>query len=299
MRAVRPVAAIALIAAPIAALPAGAAVGAGRPAAAADTATDTVTPAVQERLLPLQGGRNFRDLGGYRSADGRRVKWGLLYRSGSMHGLTASDYATLQRRGIRVVCDLRDTRERAAEPVRWPAAGAPRVLSDDYLLDMRDLLPAGAMKDWTAEMARAAMTASYPKMLVQFRGQYRRMFAELLAGHAPLAFNCSAGKDRTGIAAALLLTALGVPRDTVIEDYLLTNRYLDAAKLLASPTQAGSPWTHLPPGVTAAMAAADRRYIEAALAVLDRHADGATGWLRDEMGLSAADVTRLRGLYLD
>ena len=276
----------------LALLPGSAVVARSQPVATAATAA-------HRRLLPLQGGRNFRDLGGYRTADGRRVKWGLLYRSGSMHGLTASDYATLQRRGIRVVCDLRDTRERAAEPVRWPAAGAPRVLSDDYLLDMRDLLPAGAMKDWTAETARAAMTAGYPKMLVQFRGQYRRMFTELLAGHAPLAFNCSAGKDRTGIAAALLLTALGVPRDTVIEDYLLTNRYLDAAKLLASPAQADTPWAHLPPSVAAALAAADRRYIEAALAVLDRHPGGATGWLRDEMGLSAADIARLRTAYLD
>ncbi|AIT07454.1 protein tyrosine phosphatase [Sphingomonas taxi] len=276
----------------LASLPGSAVVARSQPIA-------TATASAHQRLLPLQGGRNFRDLGGYATGDGRHVKWGLLYRSGSMHGLTAADYAELQRRGLRVVCDLRDTRERAAEPVDWPAQGAPRVLSDDYLLDTRDFLPAGAMKDWTAAAAQAAMTASYPKMLVQFRGQYRRMFAELLAGHAPLAFNCSAGKDRTGIAAALLLTALGVPRATVIDDYLLTNRYLDAAKLLASPAQADTPWAHLPPGVTAALAAADRRYIEAALAVLDRHPGGATGWLRDEMGLSAGDITRLRTAYLD
>jgi protein-tyrosine phosphatase len=191
-----------------------------RPAIAAPTA------AAHERLLPLQGGRNFRDLGGYATEDGRHVRWGMLYRSGSMHDLTPADYAALQRRGIRIVCDLRDTRERSAEPVHWPTTGAPQVLSDDYALDPRDFLPAAPMKDWTAYSARAAMTASYPKMLVQFRNQYRRMFAELLAGHAPLAFNCSAGKDRTGIAAALLLTALGVPRQTVIDDYLLTNRYL-------------------------------------------------------------------------
>ncbi|NYD88366.1 tyrosine-protein phosphatase [Sphingomonas melonis] len=288
MRAVRAASLALLAVAP------GAAVVAQSPRSAIAAAA----AAAHERLLPLQGGRNFRDLGGYATEDGRHVRWGMLYRSGSMHDLTPADYAALQRRGIRVVCDLRDTRERSAEPVHWPATGAPQMLSDDYALDTRDFLPATPMKDWTAEAARAAMTASYPKMLVQFRGQYRRMFAELLAGHAPLAFNCSAGKDRTGVAAALLLTALGVPRQTVIDDYLLTNRYLDPAKLFASPAQADSPWAHLPPGVMAALAAADRRYIEAALAVLDRHPDGATGWLRDEMGLSAADITRLRALYL-
>jgi protein-tyrosine phosphatase len=96
------------------------------------------------------------------------------------------------------------------------------------------------------------MTASYPRMLTQFNGQFRRMFGELLAGHAPLAFNCSAGKDRTGLAAALLLTALGVPRATVIEDYELTNKTLNPAALLAAGNKATpSPFGKLPPEVVA------------------------------------------------
>jgi protein-tyrosine phosphatase len=217
-----------------------------------------------------------------------------------MHGLTDSDYAYLERRGIRVVCDFRDTRERASEPVNWPAAGAPRVLSDDYKLDMAGFMPAGPMKDWTAESARAAMAASYPHMLVQFHDQYRRMFDELLAGHAPLAFNCSAGKDRTGVAAALLLTALGVPRATVIEDYLLTNRYLNASTLLAKDSKAtASSMGQMPSPVMQALLNADRSYIEAAFKVLDSHRGGARGWLHDEMGLSDADLTRLRRSYLE
>lgn len=265
------------------------------PAFARPQQAPAAAPAHQ-RVLPLEGGRNFRDLGGYRTADGRTVKWGVLFRSGSMHGLTDKDFQTLAGMGIRTVCDLRDRRERAAEPVRWPNAEMPRVLSDDYDLDLR-FLPAGAPKDWTPEAVRTAMAASYPRMLQQFNGQYRRMFAELLAGHAPLAFNCSAGKDRTGIAAALLLTALGVPRATVIEDYLLTNTTLDPAKLLgggASP----SPLATLPKPVLQPLLAADRSYIEAALAVVDGHAGGADGYLRDELGLSPADIKRLRDLYL-
>lgn len=258
------------------------------------------TKAPHQRVLPLEGGRNFRDLGGYPAAGGRHVKWGLLFRSGSMHGLTPRDYAYLGRLGIQVVCDLRDVRERANEPVNWPAGAAPRVLSDDYTLDMAQFLPKGSPKDWTADQARAVMTASYPRMLDTFNGQYRRMFAELLAGHAPLAFNCSAGKDRTGIAAALLLTALGVPRAVVIQDYLLTNTYLDGGKLLAQSAQAGpaSPLAGLPPAVAQAMMQADPAYIGAALRVLDTHPGGAQGWLRDQMGLTAADIARLRRMYL-
>lgn len=278
-------------------------------------ASPLAAPAPHQRLLPLEGGRNFRDLGGYRAQDGRHVKWGLLFRSGAMHGLTGADYAYLGKRGIRVVCDFRDSRERAAQPVNWPSGAAPRLLFDDYRLDMAGMMPKGPPSGWTEADARAAFTASYPRMLGQFNGQYRRMFAELLAGHAPLAFNCSAGKDRTGIAAALILTALGVPRQTVIDDYMLTNNYLDAAKMLAhgpAPANMGpgrpekeaggdpaAALKGLPPGVVRAFLAADPAYIEAALAVLDRHSGGPEGYLRDELGLKRADILRLRTLYLE
>ncbi|WP_341207408.1 tyrosine-protein phosphatase [uncultured Sphingomonas sp.] len=256
--------------------------------------------APHERLLPLQGGRNFRDLGGYRTTDGRQVKWGLLFRSGSMHGLTDSDYAYLHRRGIQVVCDFRDVRERREEAVRWPQGSAPRVLSEDYQLDLASFMPTGNPKGWTAEQARQAMRNSYPQMLVTFKSQYRRMFAELLAGNAPLAFNCSAGKDRTGVAAALLLTALAVPRATVIDDYLLTNRYLDAEKLMSGNGKGGpaNPLAGIPPAAAQAMMAADRSYIEAALKVLDSHKGGPDGWFRDEMGLSTIDLAKLRRMYV-
>ncbi|KTT95243.1 protein tyrosine phosphatase, partial [Sphingomonas yabuuchiae] len=197
------------------AVPAG--VGASAPAPVAAPA-DT-------RVLPLQGGRNFRDLGGYRTADGRTVKWGLLYRSGQMHDLTPADYVTLQKLGIRTVCDFRDTAERTREPTLWPAGQRPKVLSDDYALDMSAMRLPGDPSTWTHEQVVTAMTATYPKLLDQFNGQYRRMFAELLAGDVPLAFHCTAGKDRTGVAAALLLTALGVPRATIIDDYLLSNEH--------------------------------------------------------------------------
>jgi protein-tyrosine phosphatase len=267
------------------------------PVAKARPATTVVQ---HQRLLPLEGGRNFRDLGGYRTTDGHSVKWGLLFRSGSMHGLTARDYTYLDKIGIKVVCDFRDNRERAGEPVPWPAAQAPAVLSDDYSLADTGLMPKGDIRAMTTAQARAMLASSYPRMLTFFADQYRRMFAELLAGHAPLAFNCSAGKDRTGIAAALLLTALGVPRETVIQDYLLTNRYLDSKPVLAQQSKSGAnaAWAQLSPSVMAAFMAADRSYIEAALQALDKHPGGARGYFHDEMKLSDADIAKLGRMYL-
>ena len=267
--------------------------------AAPISAVPVAVPAPHLRVLPLQGGRNFRDLGGYRTTDGHHVKWGLLFRSGSMHGLTPADYTYLEGRGIQVVCDFRSTAERTSEPANWPADHDPVVLSEDYALMSSAAIPKGDMRQWDAEQARVAVAATYPAMLQYFAGQYRRMFAALLAGHAPLAFNCSAGKDRTGVAAALLLTALGVPRHTVIEDYLLTNTTLDSAAMIKASSGAAAKQVPFPAPVLAALLTADRSYIEAALHALDAHQGGANGYFRDELQLSPADIRHLRALYLE
>ena len=266
------------------------------PSAAAPVRAAAAQPA-HERLLPLQGGRNFRDLGGYRAADGRTVKWRILFRSGEMHELTAQDYAYLNRLGIRTVCDFRDRHERASQPTLWPAGDAPTTFAEDYESAQVGLMP--SMDKLTPQKARAMMLAHYPQMLTTFAPQYRRMFQELLAGHAPLAFHCSGGKDRTGVASALLLTALGVPRATVIADYELTNRYLPAndPQVMKAPT--AQVFARLPAPVRRELSRADAAYIKAMFARLDAHKDGARGYLRDEMGLSDADIARLRDLYLE
>lgn len=269
--------------------------------AALDARTTSRKPPVavagHRRVLPLEGGQNFRDLGGYRTADGRTVKWGVLFRSGSMHFLTPGDYAYLGKLGIRTVCDFRDTRERTTEPALWPAGKAPHILADDYRLDSSAIGTFGPGQTPTAASARATMTALYPRLLEQFNGQYRRMFAQLLAGHAPLAFNCTAGKDRTGVAAALLLTALGVPRQTIIEDYLLSNRYFDPAKVVRSDDQASQAWKQLPPEVLRAYMAADPSYITAVLDVIDAHPGGAKGYLKTQLGLGPSELATLRRRY--
>ena len=272
------------------------------PLAAQANAQAIPQPAIasqHQRLLPLQGGQNFRDLGGYRTSDGRTTRWGMLYRSGSMHFLTDADYAYLEKRGIRTVCDFRSTSERASEPVSWPASAAPNLLFTDYVQDLKNSGLAAGTAPVTGAAARAMMANLYPTMLVQLNAQYRRMFAELLAGRAPLAFNCTAGKDRTGVASALLLTALGVPRETVIQDYLLTNRYFDPKKVGASANTMSESLNRMPADVLQAYMAADRSYIEAAFHVIDAHKGGATGYLRDELGLAPADLTRLRRMYTE
>jgi protein-tyrosine phosphatase len=184
-----------------------------------------------KRLIPLQGGRNFRDLGGYVTSDGRRVRWGRLFRSGVMSYLTAQDHEYLEPIGIRVLCDFRTRREREYEPTRW----GPRTVSylqwdyDARNVSLRAFLPGN---DFSPEIARSAMKELYRKFPSRFQEQYAGLFKKLAAGEVPLVFSCSAGKDRTGLAAALLLASLGVIPEQVMADYVLTDSAVDLEKAL-------------------------------------------------------------------
>jgi protein-tyrosine phosphatase len=174
------------------------------------------------RVLPLEGGRNFRDLGGYETADGQSVKWGLVFRSGVMDGLTDVDYDYLSDLGITTVCDFRASGEREEEPTEWRAGEIDYMTFPDPAgdNDMSRAFAAVLMApDVTGEQVRDVFIEAYRTMHLGYAPAYTAMFDELANGDIPLAFNCSAGKDRTGVAAALVLSALGVPRETVVADY--------------------------------------------------------------------------------
>lgn len=251
------------------------------------------------RLLPLQGGQNFRDLGGYHTADGRMVKWGTIYRSGSMHRLTADDFRYLAGLGLKTVVDLRSTRERTKEPVAWPEAARPQVHVKEYELDLASSMAPLAKPGLTGAEAKTVMARFYRDVPIGFADQYRVIFAELLAGDTPLAFNCSAGKDRTGVASALLLTILGVPRETVIEDYLLSNKYFKPDTAAADPNDPQVAFfRRMPAEVQQALMGVDRSYIEAAFATVEAYPGGAEAYYREKLGLDATSIAALRDKLL-
>jgi protein-tyrosine phosphatase len=252
-----------------------------------------------ERLLPLEGGSNFRDLGGYRTLDGRQVAWGRLYRSAVMSSLTPDDFVELGKLGIQTVCDFRSTDERKREPVNWPEGVQPTVLATDYGLDMGAIAAMFSGGAVTAEKTRAAMTEFYRQTPYAFADQYARMMRELIDGRAPLAFNCSAGKDRTGVAAALILTALGVPMETVIEDYLLSNIHYrpKAPSPSATPDPAAKLLASLPADALQALMGVERQYLEASFATIAANG-GMDVYLRDTLKMTADDVEKLRESYL-
>ena len=249
---------------------------------------------IQFRVLPLQGGLNLRDMGGYSTGDGRRVKTGMLYRSGRMSSLTDADEAHLAGLGIRSVCDLRNTDERSRHPTRWCAAGATELWARDYEDYSGQLDKLMRKDDATVDEAHNAMVTLYRELPIHHAQSYRWMFARLAAAEVPLLFNCTAGKDRTGVGAALLLHALGVPHEQIVEDYAATN---DADLTPLTGGHAGPP--NLAPAVGARLLAADPAYLEATWDELGRLYGGVDAYLARELDVDRAVRDRLGALLLD
>lgn len=260
------------------------------------------------RVLPLEGGRNFRDLGGYETADGRRVKWGHVFRSGVMHDLTPADYDYLSSLGIDVICDFRSEQERTSEPTEWAAGEIDYVTFPDPSGD-GDLSKAFAAAfsdpDVTPAQVRDIFIENYRVMPASYAPAYSAMFDELANGDIPLAFNCSAGKDRTGVAAALLLTALGVPRETVVADYALSEQVVDyMAEFYEAAEEAGpdSPYAflaQLPPDVVEPLMRTEPAYIEATLDAIEAEYGSVEGFVQSELGMDDAELERMRHRLLE
>jgi protein-tyrosine phosphatase len=184
-----------------------------------------------ERVLNLSGVYNFRRFGAYDAADGRKVRPGL-YRSGQFSRATDEDRATLDDLGVTVVADLRRPSERAAEPSHWPEQHGVTVIESHHagpaeaphIAFLREA-------DLTFDTIREFMTSTYRRLPFDEGNQhvFREGIKALAERGEDEAFivHCAAGKDRTGLFCALVLTEAGVDHDTVVEDYLMTNKVVD------------------------------------------------------------------------
>ena len=252
------------------------------------------------RTLPVTGGHNLRDLGGYTTAEGRTLKWHTLYRSGAIYSLTADDRAYMRRLGITAICDLRTPHERKHRPMDWhdgldvhyyggvPLESGARL---EQLLD-RGLTLQAQMQE--------RMHDIYRRLPFEQETSYRHLFSLLAQGRVPLLFNCSAGKDRTGIAAALILSTLGVPQETIEQDYLLSNATAEAlqvmmmdrnpryAEMLAQDPEALRP-----------VLVADASYLATAYAAIAQRYGSTAAYLEQHIGVTPAMRDALRELLLD
>ena len=184
---------------------------------------------MSDRILPLTGVRNFRDFGGYTTEDGRRVRRGLLFRSGHYHEATDQDIDRLNSLTIVFQADLRRPDERERQPARWTGRdvltsdGGRETVSPHVDFLQRVEAKVDDAEDWMNDYYRTAPFKAHHVEL--FSGWFDRL-AGLGEDEAALV-NCAAGKDRTGILCALTKHILGVSRDDIIEDYELTNTAVD------------------------------------------------------------------------
>ena len=252
----------------------------------------------QSGRLRLESAFNLRDFGGYATADGRMVRRGMLYRSGTMALLSDADAAHLRSLGIRAICDFRRGNERTAEPTLWHGAEVD-YFCRDYSESSGLLGEMLKRTDATAEDMRQAMLSLYRVIPVDHAASYRAMFAQIANGRVPILINCSAGKDRTGVGAALILAALGVPRETIVADYLLTNEHADWNWLLAQRNTLVARARRVRPEVLEPLLTVDVAYLDALFAVLDERHGGVDGYLTETLGVDEAAREALRARLLD
>jgi protein-tyrosine phosphatase len=192
---------------------------------------EAIAPSIDQRMLPLDGTNNARDLGGYTTTEGRVVKHGLLFRSDSLAHLTDNDLVYLQQLDIAAITDLRSDLERAKNPDRLPDQSPPIKYAtieinnpalDIVLLGNKIFSGQISTPELKALLDRTTYVTN-PTLRAEW-GQWLKSLAE--PNNLPHLFHCTAGKDRTGYAAALILITIGVSKEQVMKDFLLSNTYL-------------------------------------------------------------------------
>jgi protein-tyrosine phosphatase len=256
---------------------------------------------IAARRLALAGAYNFRDLGGMETRDGRTVRWGKVFRSDVLAQLTAADYARLNSLGIGLVCDLRTREERRTAPTEWNS-GSPMFVLAPVSEDERGNAVSGNLlqalqSGITVEEGRALFEKFYIERALQSAPKFGLVLRAIATTDRAAMFHCQGGRDRTGITAALLLQILGVSKETIVADYLLSTRYLNER-----PASAPAPGP--PEQMQFAQRYADvielqARYIEAIFAGIDRKYGAFDRYRREALGLTDDDVKMLKTKLLE
>ena len=264
------------------------------------------TATVRSRIIFLEGARNFRDLGGYVAAEGKSVVWGALYRSDTLDHITEPDVARLSKLALAAVVDFRTPMEKSAsaKSVPTPAEVALPIPADGNGPSVTSLL-AMLKASPTAATAERFMVTTYEQLPQTGATAFRGYFDRLKTCRGPVLMHCTAGKDRTGVASAFLLTILAVPRSVIYDDYLESNelfaespvarQQLSGLLRMVGGTSSDKP---VPESALLPLFRVERRYLDATFDSIDKMPGGWTEYRRTVLGVSDADQAALRRRYL-
>ncbi|WP_167854815.1 tyrosine-protein phosphatase [Mangrovimicrobium sediminis] len=258
----------------------------------------------QHRMLNFEGVRNFRDLGGYPTADGRHVRWGVLYRAGSLDETSRADQQGLARLDLYALVDFRSAPEKEEAPDQLPPEPAFKVVEIPILDEGNNALDekfreASETGDFSALDPDALMTDAYRDFATVFSPEFASFFDLLLeADGRPVLWHCTAGKDRTGFSSAVLLRLLGVPEDVIYRDYMASG---DQAIEARSATLSLLRMTR---GDEAAdkvktLLGVEEHWLRASFAAIDERYGSFDNYLQQALGLDAAKQARLRERLLE
>jgi protein-tyrosine phosphatase len=241
------------------------------------------------RHLNLEGASNFRDLGGYAARDGRTVRWRQIFRSNHLGHVTDADIEILRSLGVRSAFDFRGAEERVTAlcDIREIAVHSLPI-EPTVVASLRARAAAGTAL--SSVDAVDVMRDSYRNYVLYNTPSFRALFAHLLEDRAPLVIHCTAGKDRTGFACALILHALDVPDDVIADDYLLTNRFYRR-----DPNSSSD----LPDEVRQVLGTVETSFLAAGFEAIGQEYGDLESYFSDGLNVRARERAQLKARYLE
>jgi protein-tyrosine phosphatase len=239
--------------------------------------------------------QNFRSLGGIAAGGGKRIREGVLFRSGDIGALTADCRKRMGALGLRAMIDLRSVAERRKRPYDWGEADRLAIWGHAAEFSDSGLPELVSHAQGTSTQVEAAMMALYRNLPISHATSYTTLFHWLAEGRTPLLFSCAAGKDRTGVGAALVLWSLGVDRQLITADYLRSNESLATLKAIAVEHYNWDAES----SQALAVLTADRCYLEAMFDQVEARWGTIERYLADMLDVDAHDLARLRDMVLE